>query len=134
MPAQPYHWLSPLEAAAEAGVSLSTITNWRRAKKLKWFHPAGSRMVRIRSDDLEACIQGRPPPSDGDDDVDGDDLDAPLTYEDLLHPARRFRMIRTEPIRDVDVVPVVREYGADIEQVEFENYMHRKREERAGGD
>lgn len=71
----PYYWLSPLEAAAEAGVSLSTITNWRRSGRLKSYRPGGSRIVRIRSDDLLACIEGKPPPSEAEEEESSLELD-----------------------------------------------------------
>lgn len=51
------NYLSPKQAAALAGTSVSTIHSWRRQGRLKTYR--AGRLVRVRRDELEALMAGQ---------------------------------------------------------------------------
>ena len=99
---QKHVWYSRRGAARAAGVHLNTLDKWRREGRLKWSYAARSkRLVRIRDDDLEACIAGleqkeqeeaeeEEPPRFGLHDPDGVFYESP-------DPPVRYRLIVPDP-------------------------------------
>jgi hypothetical protein len=82
---EPYHWLTLEEVVKHAPVSAREVTYWidasgkrPKSERLKSFKKGRRRFVR--SDDLDAFLLGKPPPSDRDEVV----LGSPLTAADYV--------------------------------------------------